>query len=163
MVGTMMQPQIPIWITISGSLGAGTVLGTFLSHFLASRLQRQNRIFDNRKLEWRELIDELHGCMQLMGAAFRWKGSSASLEERAIERTQISRAVVRGSQVIRNRIFIADVLTKHRIADRWKKLSEMTNTSSADLQAKARVFLDEFAALENEVLNLARRDLGIDA
>lgn len=158
-----MPTQIPIWITIAGSLGVGTVLGTLLSYFLTSRLQRRDWIYDNRKLEWRELIDELHSCMQLMGAAFRWKGSVGSLEDRAAERTQISRAIVRGSQVIRNRIFIADVLTKHGIADRWNKLSEMTNTSGADLQAKARVFLDEFAGLENEVLNLARRDLRIHA
>lgn len=159
----MQSTQIQNWVTIAGALGTGTAIGTVLSYFLTSRLQRRNWINDNRKLEWRELIDELHGCMLPMGYAFRWTGSSRSLEERAAERTEISRAVLRGSQVIRNRLFIADVLKKHGIAERWNNLSEMTDTSDADLPAKARAFLDEFAALENDVLTLSRRDLGVDS
>jgi hypothetical protein len=61
MVRTPMRAQIPICIT--------------------------NRRVPSYRFSPFHFSDELHTCMQLMSAAFRWKGSSGSLEERATVRS----------------------------------------------------------------------------
>jgi hypothetical protein len=65
-----MEPSQPYWITLAGVFGLGAVVGSVVSHFLASRLQRLVWIQDNKKAEWRELIDGLNEGISRMAIAF---------------------------------------------------------------------------------------------
>jgi hypothetical protein len=152
--------QVPVWVTIVGSLGIGAFIGNIVSHLLTSRLQRRNWLYDNKKLEWRQLIDELQECMELMGLAFRWKGAIESHAELAEERRKITRGMVRGGQIINNRIFIAEVLKRNDIQRKWVGLANLTKSNTEDLAAAGLKFVNAFNELHDEILRLARQDLG---
>jgi hypothetical protein len=67
----MSEPaSIPMWQTVVGVLGLGSLIATGLSHWLALRSDRKKWINDNKKLEWRQLIDELGECLETMSYAF---------------------------------------------------------------------------------------------
>ena len=147
-----------VWHTIFNVIGFSSLLAAILSYFLTARFQRRNWISDNRKLEWRQLIDELYECMQMMGLAFRWRGM---LEDPEIDQAhvKIARGVVRGSQLIGNRLFIDDTLREHKIAEKWNALANMTKRPGDDLAAAGRAFIDAFGELHDEIVGLARKDL----
>ncbi len=153
--------QVPLWVAIAGSFGVGALIGNLAPYLLSSRLQRRHWLFDNKKAEWRELIDELHKCFEMLGYAFRCKAFIEDSREIEEERKTASQGAVRGSQVINNRIYIAEVLNKHDIHRKWSALIEMTQVDEAELPKTARKFVDAFNALPDEVLKLARQDLPV--
>src|SRR5579862_9493453 len=59
-VQDMPDAQTHLWITMVGSFGVGRFVGNRVSHWLTSNQQRENWLKDNKKLEWRELIDQLN-------------------------------------------------------------------------------------------------------
>src|SRR5690348_16950834 len=98
-----MVVDTPIWITVAGSLGAGAFVGSFVSHLLTSRLQRRTWILDNKKAEWRGLIEEVHLCRDLMARAFVWRSPMQDFPPE--ERKRVTQGLVRGSRIINNSIF----------------------------------------------------------
>lgn len=65
-----MEATQPYWLTLAGVFGLGAVVGNVVSHVLTSRWQRRVWIHDNKKAEWRELIEALSESMERMGYAF---------------------------------------------------------------------------------------------
>jgi hypothetical protein len=54
------QPQIiPFWLTIFGTLGFGSFLGTVVTLYVSWILRRKEWLRDGKKQEWRELISTL--------------------------------------------------------------------------------------------------------
>src|ERR1700740_3766835 len=66
---SMDTPQ-PYWITLAGAFGLCARVGNVVSHVLTSRWQRRVWIHDNKKAEWRGLIDGLNDSLERMGYAF---------------------------------------------------------------------------------------------
>jgi hypothetical protein len=114
----MTDPAQPAWIVLAGVFGLGTVVGNVVSYFLTSRQQRRVWLQDNKKAEWRELIQSLNDSMERMGYAFEvnvarpatdplldWRGAAGA-----------------GNRAVRSRIFISDVLERSGIVKEWDSL-----------------------------------------
>jgi|SRR5580704_9719709 hypothetical protein len=153
-----MEPWQPHWITIAGVFGLGAVVGNVVSHFLTSRWQHQVWIKDNKKSEWRELLDAVNKSMEGMQPAFEQRPDLAS------------KSIQIGSNVMMDRIFIAGVLKKSGILDKWWGL--VAYVSSVDsprdpnqqggLPTKVG-YLARSNAFRGEIIRVSRQDLGIDS
>src|SRR6266481_1420856 len=62
----MTAAQISFWATIASSFSVGGLVGNLISSWLSSRSQKRNWEKDNKKQEWRELIDALREALRGM-------------------------------------------------------------------------------------------------
>jgi hypothetical protein len=157
--------SIPMWQTVVGLLGLGSLIATGLSHWLSSRLDRKKWINDNKKLEWRELIDELDEGFEQMSYYFY----PHNVVSAGNDRNNPMAGVQRGNRALTGRIFIADALTKNKTMDAWiiivdYALSfEPRNVPTQDEQAQAladfNMKVNQFRA---ELLRVAQEDLDIE-
>ena len=162
-----MQSTTPEWQTLFNIIGVSSLIVALLSGFLSSRAQRRNWINDNKKLEWRQLIDGLRDCEALLRLAFTWPDL---IKDRAKNNAEVSNGSARGAQIINDRIFIADVVSEFEIKRKWNELVEIALTYQMSIVDRpmmdanetvrtAMDFLGRFAELHDEIVNLARKDL----
>ncbi len=64
-------PTIPLWRSVLDIIGFSSLIGAALGHWLGSRRERLKWVNDNKKAEWRELIDELDKSFSQMIYAFQ--------------------------------------------------------------------------------------------
>jgi hypothetical protein len=150
---TEPSQSIPMWQTVVGLLGLGSLIATGLSHWLSTRADRRKWINDNKKLEWRELIDELDGGLEQMIDRFRPNSAAGD------DRNNPIAGIVRGNRVLTGRIFIADALKKNHTMTKWKEILEYLTASEpshtlADFSKKVSSFRDE-------LLRIAQKDLDL--
>jgi hypothetical protein len=143
-----------VWHSLLNILGFSSLIAAILTHILSTRQQRRNWINDNKKLEWRQLIDELRTARALVAKAFLAEGL---IEDRSENNKLVAQGVVRGSEVINDRIFIAETVETNRINDKWNALVAITNREN-DSSAVIK-FLDFYGELHSELVKLARQDL----
>ncbi len=107
------------WSSLIGALGIGSVIGSLATQYLSAKARRQEWLNDNKKLEWRQLIDETDRSINWMRYAFE-RGVVRLTSDPA---TDYMAGMDVGSAVVRNRIFIADVLKESGIIDKWWELA----------------------------------------
>lgn len=70
----MLSAQNPLWLTIVttliGGLGLGSLLAGLVQQRAAAKTRHKEWVKDNKKLEWRELIDALESAMKRMRLRF---------------------------------------------------------------------------------------------
>lgn len=156
------QALIPLWQTILSILGFSSLIGSIFAHWLSSRRERSKWINENKKAEWRELIDRLDESLTAMSYAFVTinvlspDGSNNPLA-----------GIGKGNRVIHDRIFIADAVKRYGIVGKWEELVRYTSSASdprspsqrggptaVGFDAKAREF-------QEELLKVASKDLGL--
>jgi hypothetical protein len=118
--------SIPMWQTIVGLLGLGSLIATGLTHYLNSRSDRKKWIDDNKKLEWRALITELDESLGQMSFVFH----PANVISAGDDSNNPMAGVIRGNRAIHGRIFIASALKKHGLLDRWLELTQYANLAT---------------------------------
>src|SRR6266403_557031 len=101
----MPTAQLPLWVTIAGSFGVGGFVGNLISSWLASRSQRRNWEKDNKKQEWRELIDALIEALRVM-MAHRYESYTDNMMTPAEDARYREEAIRKGYVAIGDRIFI---------------------------------------------------------
>jgi hypothetical protein len=160
----MQATQIPLWVTIAASFGVGGFVGNLISLWLTSSLQRKNWVKDNKKLEWRELIDELEKAMSGMSYAFPPVFRDASDES-----TDWKTGMGIGAKVIRDRIFIATVIKERGIIKKWEELVRYVVSVGNPREPKQQGGLPTLNGYNMMVIELqdlrvkiSREDLGID-
>jgi len=153
--------SIPMWQTVVGLLGLGSLIATGLSHWLSSRSDRRKWIDDNKKKEWRELIVELDGSFEQMSYAFL----PAHLASATDARNNPTAGLQRGNRVLRDRIFIASALNKHGLLSKWQVIAGSAITAGS-AERRDSTALDEFKAkasgFRDELLRVAQKDLGVN-
>jgi hypothetical protein len=162
----MSEPaqSIPMWQTIVALLGLGSWGATWLAYWLNSRLEREKWINDNKKLEWRELIDEMDRGLAQMTFAF----ASVNVISMGDDSNNPMAGTVRGNRAITSRIFIVSALKKHGLLDKREDLTQYVGSASNPPSAgqtgrpthygfhlKANDFRDE-------LLRVAQKDLGVN-
>jgi len=144
------------WRSVLNIVGLSSIIGIVLSWWLTSRREHRRWILDNQKQEWRELIDELHTCLDQMGHAFRMMRTDADNQAAAD-------GARRGIRIIRNRIFIAETVEFQHLEQRWKDMIEYANHALGGRHHLATA--DGYSAMARELqehlLLFARVDLGI--
>jgi hypothetical protein len=113
-----------------------------------------------RSDEWRELVNELHDAFGQIGYAF----IPLNVITPGHEENDYEAGIRRGHRAIRNNFFIADVLTRERISEKYQGLVEY-----ARLGRTARPYqpgcptMDGFdlktSAFEDELMAIARADI----
>ena len=140
--------------------GLFVLTGVLATARLTSNREHRRWIFDNKKLEWRELIDTLHSCLYSMGYAFETVRVYKPGEE-----GDVHSAIQKGFRAIRDRIFIADAIDRHQVLERWKELVAYINTATSPREPgqHGAPTIMEFnargAAFEDKLLLMAREDL----
>lgn len=138
----------------------GGVIGAGVTSFFASRREHRRWIFDQKRVEYRDLLDGLHECMQQMSAAFLPISVTSP-------GTDPNSGMRHGYVLIHSRIFTAAALAKFEIKRRWKELcahvieaqtprapTQRGGPTMASFNLRAGQFEDELA-------NFVREDLGI--
>lgn len=135
------------------------VITAWITSKLISSREHQRWILDNKKLEWRELVDEMHECFDRM-ANFH------NRTEASIPRSEVDASIRHGFRILRNRIFVADTITQNKIMEKWEEL--VTYRQSADLPREPHAhgviptvvgFNLLAAELEDMLMKVARHDL----
>jgi hypothetical protein len=163
MIAPAFQAAIPLWQTFLSIVGISSLISTALAHWLSSRSERIRWKNDNKKAEWRELIDQLDKSMKAMSCAFR--------NPNVIRVDDASQApddgIVSGDRALENRLFILETLRKNGIIQEWKKLVDYVSEASNPPEPSQRGgptamgFSERAVAFRDNLLRVARKDLGL--
>jgi hypothetical protein len=155
----------PLWVTLAGVLGLGALLGSVVSHVLTTRSQHRSWVNDNKKAEWRELIDGLNESIERMGYAFE-RGVARAASDPLLDWRS---AMGAGNRVVRGRIFIADVIKKQGIVKAWDELMHYVysiDNPRARGQQGGMPTLNGYnmmaVALQDKIIQVSREDIGIE-
>ena len=114
-------------IGVAGSLG-----GTTLGWFLGSWSQKRAWFLNSRKEEWRELISTLERCKQ----AIREAKATIPFSMITLAAGQAIRdSQLEGARVIRDRLFISEVLKKNKVKEDWDKIQQISNLATYDVKS----------------------------
>jgi hypothetical protein len=128
---------------------AGVWLGAKLNFATAHRTW----VLDNKKMEWRGLIDAVQDALIKMADAVYGPSGDPS------------KSVQRVFAILNNRMFIADTVARERLVDRWDRINRCVNsvavpTYRPDQQAMGS-FEHERKTFPDFLIALSRRDLRI--
>lgn len=167
----MLSAQNPLWLTIVttliGGLGLGSLLAGLVQQRAAAKTRHKEWVKDNKKLEWRELIDALESAMKRMRLRFPpeygLREGPRSAEEDWPGGMEL------GIRVVRNRIFIAEVIKRCGIVDKWDELVRyvLSVGSPRDRMQQGGLptlngYTMKSAELQDLLIKVSREDLGIE-
>jgi hypothetical protein len=159
----MPAHEVPIWVTVAGAFGIGSFVGSVITQYFAHRQQRKNWISDNKKLEWRELIDALREAIRVM--AFRFDIEMPFNVVTGAEQRYNEEAKRRGETIIRDRIFIATKVHNSGLFDQWVELVKDCEEADVSFRERPKTlsgFIARAHAFQRELIRVSREDLGID-
>ena len=153
----MPTAQIPLWVTIGGSFGVGTFVGNLVSFCLTSNLQRKNWVKDNKKQEWRELIDALREALRVM--AWHYDDDMPNSSRIAEDHRYREEAMRKGHMAIRDRIFIVKKVQDSGLFEQWVALSkecEEADVSFRERPKTLRSFIEHSHKFQNDLIQFSR-------
>lgn len=132
------------WLAI---IGISSLIATAVGHWLSKSREYERWIYENRKQEWRELIDQLHVILHRMHY----------LHSRL--REDILEDINEGMRILTSRLFIGEVLEEQQINKKWGELIGNTFGLSDSEKVDSGEFLGRKIAFENELISVAQNDL----
>ncbi len=152
------------WYSLIGGLGIGSAIGSLATQYFAAKARRQEWLKDNKKLEWRQPIDETDRSIDWMRHAFE-RGVARAASDPLID---YMAGMAVGTTVVCNRIFIADVLKKSGITAKWWELAGYVSSVDSPRGPEQKGGLPTMNgyntkanALREELIRVSREDLGI--
>jgi hypothetical protein len=127
-----------------------TLVGVFVGAWLSRAWQRKQWVLDNRKAEYRELISGLRECAHEILKNPDSTGASDRLN-RSDEVPDVDGPEARGYNLISDRLFIADVMIREKVRQRWLAV--------VGQQANDTKFRAEWSTLYRLLVKTARLDL----
>jgi hypothetical protein len=144
--------------------GAFTLIAVWIGSRLSFSREHHRWILDNKKLEWRELIDEMHACFARMVYGFQ----NLNVISPTDDGNDPDAGVRRGFRILRNRIFIAPAIAQHRIMEQWEELVAYVNSARQPREPHEHGGLPTFvgfnlraAAFQDKLMEVVREDLTI--
>ena len=159
----MPAAQIP-WLSIAASFGVGGFVGNLISFWLTSSLQRKNWVKDNKKQEWRELIDALREALSVM-MAHRYESYADGMITPAEDVRHREEAMRKGYVAIGDRIFIVKKVRDGGISDRWDALRDEYEKVGASIPEglnRFNSFVKNSHKFQDDLIQFSREDLGLD-
>lgn len=162
----------PLWGLV------GVVIGAVMSPFLTARWQRRQWILDNKKSEYREVLDLLNTYrLQLVKHVARYISSgtaAASLDEndRINERRQLDEMQISISNALADRLFVRKALSECDISEQFDKfVQEVWEGRSSPIKVSSDQTDQRFTSLakvistmrgiHEQVVEVAENDLGL--
>jgi len=146
------------WVSIVGALGIGSFAGTLVSLWFNARQQHNNWVNDNKKAEYRELLDVLFHSISVVDA------NRPNL--RASGSPPINEAMIRLSRVFADRIFISNALKESKADEDFIQLKavvyydpELQNLTPIELRFTLNNLHDREDKLRSKILELAKNDI----
>ncbi len=132
------------WLAI---IGISSLIATAAGHWLSKSREYERWVYENRKQEWRELIDQLHEILHRM----HYYHSRL--------RKDILEDINEGMRILTSRLFIGEKLEEQQINK--KREEPIGNTFGLDESERVTdiEFLSRLIALENELISVAQNDL----
>ena len=161
----MPTAQIPLWVTIAGSFGVGTFVGNLISFWLTSNLQRKNWVKDNKKQEWRELIDAMREALRVMME--HHYENFANVDDMTPDVPDVyyrQEAIRKGYVAIGDRIFIVKKVRDNKLFDQWVSLNneyEKVGASKPDGLSRYNSFVKQAHKFQDDLIRFSREDLGL--
>src|SRR6267142_2657370 len=159
----MPAAQVPLWVTIAGSFGAGTFVGNLVSFWLTSSTQRKNWVKDNKKQEWRELIDALGEALRVM-MEHRYENYADNIRS-AKDVHYREEAIRKGYIAISDRIFIVKKVRDSGLGGQWDALNSEYDKVDASIPEglnRFNSFVQHSHKFQNDLIQFSREDLGLD-
>jgi hypothetical protein len=113
---------------------AGTLLGVFIGHVLTASREHRKWLADQKKAEYRELIDQLYETVTVV-LENKMKMDS---DEKA--RETVNTAVKKLARIFEDRIFIAQELEKLKIKEDWLGLKRVLHARADERETLAKEF-----------------------
>jgi hypothetical protein len=113
----MSATQIPIWITIVGTLGIGSFIGTVISLWFTASQQHKNWVNDQKKAEYKELLDALYMAVTVISEN-RPNLSSVNVGP-------IGEASKNVSRIFEDRLFVGDLLKQSGATQDWYNMKKV--------------------------------------
>lgn len=163
----MTSPEILSWINVLGALGIGSALGgafgTWVTLWLSARKEHKAWVRDNKKLEWRELIDALREAIRVMAWHYDDKMPDAV---KAPDQQRYREETIRKAEVmIRSRIFISKKLNESGLFNRWTELVKECEEADVSFLARPKtypLFEKKAHSFQADLVCISRADLGLD-
>jgi hypothetical protein len=181
-----MKCPTPTWNDVWSAVGPliGVVIGALLTPWMAWRWQRKQWSSDNKKEEYRNLLDALGECVQKIKglkervfisnrSSFDYSANTEEAErlrqsnESNLLNNQIIETLRGASKVLEDRLFIDAALRKHKVKERWARLEEMANRRGSFLPPApnqptfdSAAFSLAWQELANEIRHIAKQDIG---
>lgn len=136
-------------VALGGALG---IIGTAVGQVISGRRQNKQWLFENKKQEYRELLDVMSKAVRFI---IDTRGGTISV----VAASEMSAAYDAENDVFRvmeDRIFIADMVSKERLMDRWVELLGYMQNKRQPGQ-----FIKTYTELRVTILRAAFKDLGI--
>lgn len=154
-----------LWLPLTTALLGGlfTLGGVWIASRLTSSREHRRWVLDNKKLEWRELIDEMQVCFNRMVYAFQ----DFNVISGADDSNDPEAGMRKGYRILRNRIFIADAIAEHKIMEQWQELLAYVHSARMPREprqqgAPTHVGYNERAgALQDRLMEVARLDIEV--
>ena len=173
----MPAAQISWWVTIAsiaGSFGVGAVVGNLVSFWL----QRKTWENDNKKQEWRELIDALREALRVM-MEHRYadytddmtlpEGITRVEENMPAKDDRYRQAAIRKAYVaIGDRIFIVKKVRDNELFEKWVALDNDYGKLGAGTPSipeglnRLNSFVTQAHKFQDDLIRFSREDLGLD-
>lgn len=168
----MPTAQIPWWVTIgapiAGSFGVGAIVGNLVSFWL----QRKTWVNDNKKQEWRELIDILREALRvMMEHHYANYTDNMTLAEHITpaEDDRYREAAIRMAYVaIGDRIFIVKKVRDNGLFEKWVALNndyDKVGSSAPSIPEgldRFNSFVTHAHKFQDDLIQFSRDDLGLD-
>jgi len=157
-----MAYLLPFVTAIMGGLFA--LGGVWIASRLSFSREHRRWVLDNKKLEWRELIDEIHACFERMACGFQ----NFNVISPTDDSNDPDAGVRRGFRILRNRIFIAPAIAQHRLMEQWQELVAYMHSARQPREPQQHGemptyvgFNQRAAAFEDKLMEVVRLDLAI--
>jgi hypothetical protein len=136
------------------------VLGAAVNSLFSSRREHRRWLLDQKRMEYKELLDGLRECMDNMSGAFLSVNVTKPQNLPDV-------AIARGNTLIQGRIFVGPALEKFGIQKRWDELAAHIIEAETPRAPNQRgcPTLTSFGlkcnAFENDLNNFVRKDLAV--
>lgn len=159
----MTSSEIQTVVNLLGAFGIGGLFGAAVTHWLTMRREHMAWVRDNKKLEWREMIDSLREALRVM--AWRYDDEMPWPARPGDQQRYREETIRKGEVIIRDRIFISGKLRQSGIFDNWVEL--VRECAEADVSFSARpktypLFEKKAHSFQDDLIRAAREDLGVD-
>jgi hypothetical protein len=137
-------------------------VGAAINTWFTSRREHKRWLFDQKRIEYRELLDGLHECMENMSGAFLKVNVTKPQNLPDV-------AIARGNILIHSRIFVWPALEKFGIEKRWEELATYVIQTEVPRDPAQRgcptltSFQLKCSAFEDQLNKFVRKDLGIES
>jgi hypothetical protein len=147
--GPMIDPQTLHYMDVSWR-AIGPLVGVLVGGWITSRNQRRHWFADNKRAEYRELLEQITKCMI----------ESLELSRDPHNRDQMARfhtGLVVATIMIESRLFVSETLRKLKISNRWMEVCVAWTSPEETLDPFK--FTDAAQEIMGEIRKVALEDL----